>query len=261
MKNIDVMVKAELLWRKFPRLERKIYVLFCVVMLSLVMPFMLAAFHEPATPIVVTRVQRKHVVPIATMIQATVTIRATRTKVLHGVPVQTQCTGSGFLFDNRGMIVTAKHVLDGAEAVCVIDHNGVEHKTVDWFSSDYTDVGIIYLNSPAPLPTVSLAPTTPDVGDTVYICGAPYGVFTNSLTCGIIANTDRRLGGRYNKRMYQTCSPAYPGNSGGPVYNKNGEVVGILVSLVDATLNFVVPADQIQVVCDLYLCDRLLRNM
>ncbi len=163
------------------------------------------------------------------------------------------CQGSGCIVDPQGIVFTAKHVTDHTPgAYTVTLDNGKSYPVKYALEDREHDVAFLKLDLPAgvTLPVVELADLSAmRVGDPVFIMGSPLGRFNfNSVSLGILSAMQRDLDssrpGSYGygwRVTFQSTSPAYPGNSGGPVFNVRGEVIGVLVAGVDATLNYSVP--------------------
>ena len=150
-------------------------------------------------------------------------------------------TGSGFVVDPSGIIVTNLHVVRGAVAVKISLQNGDAYERVTIRAVDeLRDIAIIQVPG-FNIPTVSLADSdTVRQGDSVVLLGSPLGL-SGTATTGIVSAI-RRLDGY---RVFQTDAAASPGNSGGPVLNSDGAVVGILTFTVrqGQNLNFIVPVN------------------
>jgi S1-C subfamily serine protease len=160
--------------------------------------------------------------------------------------------GSGSFIDANGTILTAGHVLDGAVVVMVILGDGKIYPAVDPFVLKPVDVGFCKMVGPLPTPFLKIAPIATRLGDTVRVIGSPMGlIFAGSVSQGIVSCTMRM----HDKVEYlQVDASAIPGNSGGPVVNLQGEIVGVLVAGIQAgiEINFAVPADQVLAVLDCY---------
>lgn len=203
------------------------------------------------------------------MTHATVTVIARSDQVNPWAPITPDgspnyitWSGSGVVISDEGHIMTANHVLDGAVEVTVIDYSGNNYEVEEFKGVHYVDLGIIKIKAPNPLPVVSLANEGTGVGDTIYICGSSLGKFTNSLSKGIVGHNNRLCGDMgYTKPVFQMDASAYPGNSGGPVYNINGELVGILVAGVDSGLVFAIPIDQVRAMYEWYIVDKYFREL
>lgn len=138
-----------------------------------------------------------------------------------------QGMGSGFLIDSSGIIVTNNHVVEGADQITVRLQDGREFKGKDVRTDARTDVAILKIDAGEELPTLRFGDSdATQVGDWVLAVGNPFG---NELTVtsGIISAKGR--GPRITERenFLQTDAAVNPGNSGGPLLNLNGEVVGI----------------------------------
>jgi S1-C subfamily serine protease len=161
-------------------------------------------------------------------------------------------SGSGAFIDSAGTILTAGHVLDGAVVVMVILGDGKIYPATDMFVLAPVDVGFCKMVGPMPTPFLKIAAIAPRLGDTVRVIGSPMGlIFAGSVSQGIVSCTMRM----HDKMDYlQVDASAIPGNSGGPVVNLQGEIVGVLVAGVQAgiEINFAVPANQVLAVLDCY---------
>lgn len=167
-----------------------------------------------------------------------------------------QWQGSGAIISPDGIVFTAKHVTDGTPGdytVTLDDQTTYKVKYVIEDTENDIAFMLLDLDGHEPnLPTVPLA-TQDDmrVGDPLFIMGSPLGYPNfNSVSLGILAADNRDLynregWGQYKRYdwhiMFQSTSPAFPGNSGGPVFNLRGEVIGVLVAGQGACLNYSVP--------------------
>ena len=142
-------------------------------------------------------------------------------------------SGSGFVFDASGLVMTNHHVVNGAEAIRVRMHDGHVYTATVVASDPTTDVAVIQLQIPAgrTLPVVEIGESDAlRVGDWVLALGNPLGLdFT--VTAGIVSATGRQLssqgGGARLESYIQTDAAINPGNSGGPLIDLRGRVVGI----------------------------------
>ena len=153
--------------------------------------------------------------------------------------------GSGVYVGN-GLILTAGHVVDGADTFVVTFENEPSSYASSTFYSDETvDVGFIYLED-YDGPALWFDDDGCGRGDVVYIFGNPFGWLNAfSVTEGIISSTQRDCDGFFgDKIMLQSDAAAYPGNSGGPVTDADGEIIGILVGGVRGSdnISLIVPA-------------------
>ncbi|MEV2240950.1 trypsin-like peptidase domain-containing protein [Micromonospora sp. NPDC049891] len=138
-------------------------------------------------------------------------------------------SGSGFLIDDRGHVVTNNHVVAGGGTVQVVGRDG-RRLTARLVGRDPdTDIAVLRVdpgNGLRPLPLASAGQT--QVGEPVLAVGSPLGL-SGTVTAGIVSALDRpvRLGGGARQPAVQTDASINPGNSGGPLVNGRGEVVGV----------------------------------
>lgn len=178
-----------------------------------------------------------------------------RASVAH-VSKQGICQGSGCVISPDGIIFSAKHVSDNKPGVYAVTLDDGRRFPVKYVIEDReNDISFMQLDlsgTEPNLPYARLAPKDASrVGDAVIIAGSPYGGDNiNTFSLGIISALNRELYKRpgwepyrdyHWHAMIQTTSPAFPGNSGGPIFNMRGEVIGVLVAGQAETLNFGVP--------------------
>ncbi len=140
--------------------------------------------------------------------------------------------GSGVLISSDGQILTAAHVIQAADKIAVtfLDGQTIEAKVVT--SAPWADIALLQLKKKPRLnKPVNLAVSeTVKVGDRIFVIGAPYGL-SHSLTVGYISSRhfDEGLTGNFTKiELFQTDAAVNSGNSGGPMFNLNGEVIGVV---------------------------------
>lgn len=138
--------------------------------------------------------------------------------------------GSGFFVDPSGVILTNFHVVDGAESVTVLTHDGRKFTSKNIRGDRRTDLAIVTLDNKAGVqfPYLELGDSDAmEIGDRVLAIGAPFGL-AGSVTQGIVSSKGRA---GLNMNMYedfvQTDAAINPGNSGGPLVSLDGKVVGI----------------------------------
>ena len=160
-------------------------------------------------------------------------------------------TGSGFILDNDGVIVTNAHVVEGAEVVNVVLKNGQTHEGKVLGTDPITDVAVVKIEAEN-LPTVTLGRADILIpGQWAIAIGNPLGL-DNTVTVGIISALGRSSTevGVPDKRVrfIQTDAAINPGNSGGPLLNAKGEVIGINTAIrADAEgLGFAIPIETAQ---------------
>lgn len=153
--------------------------------------------------------------------------------------------GSGFIINKNGLILTNAHVVDHANTVTVQLTDKRKFKAKVLGMDKPTDVAVLKIDANN-LPTVNLGnPATAHVGDWVLAIGSPFG-FTNSATAGIISAKSRSLPDDGYVSFLQTDVPVNPGNSGGPLFNSEGQVIGINSQIYTRTggyegLSFAIP--------------------
>jgi Do/DeqQ family serine protease len=159
-------------------------------------------------------------------------------------------TGSGFIINKEGDIITNAHVVSGADKVTVILKDGRQLDGKVLGSDELTDVAVIQVKSDN-LPTVSLGSSqSMQTGDWAIAIGNPLGL-DNTVTAGIISAIGRKSGQiGVDKRVsfIQTDAAINPGNSGGPLLNQNGEVIGVNTAIIQGAqgLGFAIPIETAQ---------------
>ena len=156
-------------------------------------------------------------------------------------------TGSGFILSADGVLLTNAHVVDGADEVTVKLADNREFKAKVLGSDKATDVAVLKIDA-TNLPTVRTGnPATTRVGEWVVAIGAPYGL-EHTVTSGIVSAKSRALPGDSVVPFIQTDAAVNPGNSGGPLFNLAGEVIGINSQIFSRSggfqgLAFAIPID------------------
>ena len=155
--------------------------------------------------------------------------------------------GSGFIVREDGLILTNAHVIDNADEVIVRLNDKREFKAKVLGADKATDVAVLKIDARS-LPTVKIGnSTTTRVGEWVLAIGSPYG-FESSATAGIVSAKSRSLPDDNYVPFIQTDVAVNPGNSGGPLFNMAGEVIGINSQIYSRTggyqgLSFAIPID------------------
>jgi S1-C subfamily serine protease len=139
--------------------------------------------------------------------------------------------GTGFVLDKQGDIVTSAHVVSGASSITVKFKNGTTARATLVGSDASTDIAVIHVSvSAAKLTPLTLANSSKvKVGDPVVAIGSPFG-FPQSITSGIVSALGRRIeapNGATIAKAIQTDAALNSGNSGGPLLNADGEVIGV----------------------------------
>ncbi|HEY2590852.1 MAG TPA: Do family serine endopeptidase [Steroidobacteraceae bacterium] len=162
----------------------------------------------------------------------------------QNVPVRS--LGSGFIVRSDGVILTNAHVVRNATHVTVKLEDNHEYRAKVVGLDIPTDIAVLKINA-TNLPTVRVGDSTKlAVGDYVLALGAPYGL-TESATAGIVSAKGREISDSYVP-FIQTDVAVNPGNSGGPLFNEHGEVVGINSQIYSNTggyegVSFAIPID------------------
>ena len=159
--------------------------------------------------------------------------------------------GSGFIVDGKqGIIVTNNHVIDGAEEIQINLHDGSKLKAELLGKDTKTDIAVLKVTPKYPLKEVKFGSSQAiRVGDWVMAIGNPFGL-GGSVTLGIISAKARNINSGPYDDYLQTDASINKGNSGGPLFNMDGEVVGVNTAIISPTggsigIGFAVPADTV----------------
>jgi serine protease Do len=169
-------------------------------------------------------------------------------------PRMRQGAGSGFFISSDGYLITNNHVVDKAKSVEVVmdDGRSLDAKVVG--TDPKTDVALLKVTEGGDFPYVRLAKSTPRVGDWVVAIGNPFGL-GGTVTAGIVSARGRDIGAGPYDDFLQIDAPINRGNSGGPTFNFQGEVVGVNTAIFSPSggnvgLAFAVPASTVETVID-----------
>ncbi|WP_163970820.1 S1C family serine protease [Oceanobacillus halotolerans] len=169
--------------------------------------------------------------------------------LIEGQQDQHSTAGSGFLYNDRGDIITNAHVVKNADIIYVRTSNARVYPAAVVGMGDKTDIAVIRVPQLAgQTPLEVEKETKAEISDEVIALGSPHG-FQNTVTLGIISGTERNFsvdGFDYNN-VYQISAQITEGNSGGPLIKREtGKVVGInSVGTNDGTLGFSIPIDEV----------------
>ena len=162
----------------------------------------------------------------------------------------TRGVGSGFIVDAKGYILTNEHVIDDATRIIVGLQSGEKYRGRVIGIDSETDVAVIKIDPPGNLPTVTLGDSNAaQVGDWVLAMGSPFGL-DQTVTAGIISKKERESPFFTNfQRFLQTDAAINRGNSGGPLVNMRGEVIGMNSQIATSTgdyngIGFALPANE-----------------
>ena len=162
--------------------------------------------------------------------------------------------GSGFFVSSDGYIVTNNHVVQNAKTVTVtmLDGKTLDAKVVA--TDPKTDLAVIKVDEKGDYPFVTFATEKPRIGDWVVAIGNPYGL-GGTVTAGIISADGRDIGDGPYDRFLQIDAPINRGNSGGPTFNMQGQVVGVNTAIYSPSggsvgIGFAIPAQTAENVVD-----------
>jgi serine protease Do len=157
--------------------------------------------------------------------------------------------GSGFIISQDGYVVTNNHVISGADQITVIFNNGIDEVPAELVGTDpKTDIAVLKIDPEI----IKIKPVSwgdseiSRVGDIVLAIGNPLGL-GGTVTSGIISSINRDIGGGPYVDFIQTDAPINRGNSGGPLFNLDGSVIGINSMIISQTggsvgLGFSIPS-------------------
>lgn len=161
--------------------------------------------------------------------------------------------GSGFVIDPDGLIVTNNHVVEGADLVRVRMHDGTEYLATDIKTDPRSDLAILRIKPTEKLHALKLGDSDQaQTGDLVLAVGSPFGL-DMTVTSGIISGKGRGPGIMEREDFIQTDAAVNPGNSGGPLLNLDGEVIGVNTAISSRSggydgVSFAVPSDMVRFV-------------
>lgn len=187
--------------------------------------------------------------------QSVVAVSSTVQSNYYGQTRQGTSTGSGFIISDDGYIVTNYHVIEGATSVTVTMSGGTEYTATIVGSDSANDVALLKVDA-TDLPAVKLGSSDDlAIGDMVCAIGNPLGSLTATLTVGYVSGKDRQVTtDNATINMIQTDAAINSGNSGGPLFNMYGEVVGITSAKYSGTtssgaviegIGFAIPIDDV----------------
>jgi S1-C subfamily serine protease len=164
-------------------------------------------------------------------------------------------TGSGWVYNTDGHIITNNHVIEDATTITVTFQTGTTLKATLVGRDPYSDMAVIKVNAPTGLlhPLKIGVSSELLVGETAIAIGNPFGL-ANTMTVGIISATGRQMDatdGYVIVDVIQTDAAINPGNSGGPLFNLEGEVIGMNTAILSSTndfsgIGFAIPSDTIK---------------
>ncbi|MFN7179399.1 Do family serine endopeptidase [Hyphomonas sp.] len=173
--------------------------------------------------------------------------------------------GSGFVISADGYIVTNNHVIEQADTITITFSDGRELQATLVGRDRDTDIAVLKVSSRTPLPFVEFADSDKaEVGDWVIAIGNPLG-FGGSVSAGIISATQRDLNTGRSDNFIQTDAAINQGNSGGPLFNLAGQVVGVNTAIISQSggsigLGFSVPSNTVKRISQTLIKDGRVRR-
>ncbi|KKB09055.1 Do family serine endopeptidase [Devosia chinhatensis] len=164
-------------------------------------------------------------------------------------PRQFMAAGSGFIISEDGYVVTNNHVVEDATKVTVVFDDGREQVAEIIGTDERTDLAVLKIEGDD-LPFVTFEEEASRVGDWVVAVGNPFGL-GGTVTVGVISGSGRNIGGSSYGDFLQIDAAVNTGNSGGPAFNSNGEVVGVNTAIYSPNggnvgIAFAIPARTVQ---------------
>jgi len=163
--------------------------------------------------------------------------------------------GSGFIIDQDGYVITNNHVIDGAKSIDVTLHDERSFNAILVGTDPDTDLALLKIDAEEALPYVKFGDSdTAKVGNWVLAIGNPFGL-GNTVTAGIISARSRIINAGPYDDFIQTDAPINRGNSGGPLFDINGTVIGVNTAIFSPNggnvgIGFAVPANMVALVAD-----------
>ena len=174
-----------------------------------------------------------------------------------GVPETRKATalGSGFIIDAKGIVVTNNHVIKGAEDILVRVNGDKEYKVTIIGSDPLSDIAVLKMETKNKFIPVKFGDSDKArIGDWVIAIGNPFGL-GGTVTSGIISARNRSIGLSRYEDFIQTDASINQGNSGGPLFNMDGDVIGINTAILSPTgassgIGFAIPSNSAKRVID-----------
>jgi serine protease Do len=166
-------------------------------------------------------------------------------------PQVVEARGSGFIIDPSGIIVTNNHVVKDAKEVTVTFDDGTEKRARVLGRDPRTDIAVLKVNADHPLPAVSFGDSSAiKPGQWVIAMGNPFGL-GGTVTAGIVSAKGRDIGEGPYDNFIQIDAPINQGNSGGPLFNQDGEVIGMNTAILSPSggsigIGFSIPSNLIK---------------
>jgi len=162
-------------------------------------------------------------------------------------PRRVQSLGSGFVIDSSGIIVTNNHVIEGADEITANFADGTKLTATLIGHDEKTDLAVLKVNPEKPLKALKFGDSDKlRVGDWVMAIGNPFGL-GGTVTVGIVSARNRDINSGPYDNFIQTDASINRGNSGGPLFNMDGEIIGINTAIISPTggsigIGFAIPS-------------------
>ncbi len=166
-----------------------------------------------------------------------------------------QSLGSGYIIDPSGIVVTNNHVIEGADEITVRLQDDTELKATLIGKDERTDIAVLQVHADHPLPSLPFGDSDKErVGDWVLAIGNPFGL-GGTVTAGIVSARGRDIQQGPYDDFIQTDAPINRGNSGGPLFNMDGEVIGMNTAIYSPSggsigIGFSIPSNAVKTVVD-----------
>jgi serine protease Do len=164
-----------------------------------------------------------------------------------------QSLGSGYIIDPSGIVVTNNHVIEGADEIMVHLQDDTDFKATLIGHDDRTDIAVLQVHADKPLPSVAFGNSDAmRVGDWVLAIGNPFGL-GGTVTAGIVSARGRDINQGPYDNFIQTDAPINRGNSGGPLFNMDAEVIGMNTAIYSPSggsigIGFSIPSNEVRTV-------------
>ena len=167
---------------------------------------------------------------------------------------QTSALGSGFIIDENGIVITNNHVIKGADDIYVKANGDKDYKATIIGADPLSDSAVLKIDTKDKFKPVKFGDSDKArIGDWVVAIGNPFGL-GGTVTAGIISARNRSIGLSRYEDYIQTDASINQGNSGGPLFNLNGDVIGINTAILGQSgsigIGFAIPSNSAQKVID-----------
>jgi 2-alkenal reductase len=180
---------------------------------------------------------------------------------IFGMSGDQTVSGTGFFITSDGYILTNNHVVEGTKEVNIVLSDGSQQKAAIVGTDQYSDIAVLKTDGNVPASVTLGNSDRMDPGESVIAIGSPLGDFKNTVTVGVVSATGRSIdtGNGYTmENLIQTDAAINHGNSGGPLVNLAGEVIGVNTLVVRSTqggdvaegLGFAIPINTAQAIAD-----------